>query len=245
MVVGALLALVAFFVVIVLGGRGGGGGQSARNVDVVVAAVDIPAGTTITQALLATVKYAPDQLPTGYHSKTADVINEFAAVALPKNTPLTSSNLVTTAAKIPAAKKPYLDIPSGQVAIAIPAGGEIQAVGGFIQPDDRIDIIWQPRLTPPPANGAAAPIKTTFQNLRVAHVGPVTSQNVQGLTTSLIVFVTLDDAEALMMLFITADNYKLALTSQKDAPKEGEAPKSLPSKGVKSEDLLTRFNYPR
>ena len=105
-----------------------------------------------------------------------------------KNTAVTTSFLVASQAKLPAAKKPYLDIPTGQVAVTVPAGGELQTVGGFIQPDDRVDILWSP---------SGDKWQVSFQNLKIAHVGGVAGTNTQGVTTSYIMFVSVDDAEAL------------------------------------------------
>ena len=52
MVLGILIAAVAFFIFILFGRGGGTSNQGTRNVDVVVAAVDIPAGQAISDQIV-------------------------------------------------------------------------------------------------------------------------------------------------------------------------------------------------
>src|ERR1700716_997497 len=230
MVLGIVIAALAFFIFFAFG-RGGGSNQGARNVDVVVAAVDIPAGQQISDQIVRVEKFAPEQVPVGAITKIKEATGQYAAVAMTKNTALTSSVLVGSQAKLRAAKKPYLDIPTGQVGVSIPAGGELQTVGGFIQPDDRVDILWAP-----------SPDKwqVAFQNLKIAHVGPVAGANTQGISTSYIVFVSVDDAEALSLLF-TSGTYKYVLRSQADADKAD----TVNSGGVTLPQLISRFHVPQ
>jgi Flp pilus assembly protein CpaB len=230
MVLGIVIAALAFFIFFAFG-RGGGSNQGARNVDVVVAAVDIPAGQQISEQIVRIEKFAPEQVPVGSVSKIKEATGQYAAVAMTKNTALTTSLLVASQAKLPAAKKPYLDILTGQVAVSIPAGGELQTVGGFIQPDDRVDILWSPSGTT---------WQVAFQNLKIQHVGPVGGPNTQGVTTSYVVFVSVDDAESLSLLFTTG-TYKYALRSQADADKTD----TVNSGGVTLPQLTSKFHVPQ
>lgn len=224
MVLGIVLAVVAFLLVLIVG-RGGGGGSSAATQNVVVAQVDIPIGTQISDQLVKVVKYAPEQVPSGAKTEvgcpapsngaspppcTAGVVGFFAAVAITKNMPVTDSVLVSSLSKLPPVKKPFLDIPTGQVAVSIPAGGELQTVGGFIQPDDRVDVL----ATGLPQMKAGV-WKTIMQNVRIARVGPVSGANTQGLSSSYILFVPLDQAEDLTYLFSNG-TYKFVLRSPLD-----------------------------
>jgi Flp pilus assembly protein CpaB len=213
MVIGIIVALVAFVVVIIIGNRGGGT-SSDRNTDVVVSAVDIAAGTQVSDQLVKIVKFAPDQVPTGAQTKVKDATGQFAAVTLPKGTVLTNNNLVSTQSKLPAQKKPYLDIPPGQVGVSIPYGAELQSVSNYIQEGDKIDILFITNTSP-------LVVKTTFQNLVVQKVGPQTSGGTasqSGASTSMVVFVPVDQAEDLTFLFASG-NYKLVLKSQQDITK--------------------------
>jgi Flp pilus assembly protein CpaB len=238
MVLGVIVAVVAFLLVVLLGNRGGGDNAGARTQDVVVVAIDagVPAGQQVSDATVKIVKFAPDQIPSGAITVAKEAVGQYAAVALPKNTVLTSSNLVGTVAKIPVAKKPYLDIPTGQVAIAIPAGGELQAVAGYIQQDDRVDIILNP-------TGSSKGIwKTTYQNLKIARIGgPAASgSSAPATSSSLVVYVSLDDAETLSLLFASG-NYKLALKSQLDANKTD----TVNTAGATPDSLFAKFNIPK
>ena len=168
MVLGIIVAVVAFVLVIILGGRGGGG-TADRNTDVVVAAVDIPAGTQITDQMLKIDKFVAEQVPAGAQNKIKDASGQYAAVTLSKSTVVTKDNLVSTQSKLPAQKKPYLDIPTGQVAVSIPYGAELQAVSGYIQEGDKIDILYSPN----PSDVQKVVWKVTFQNLKVSKLGAV------------------------------------------------------------------------
>lgn len=234
MVIGIIVALVAFVVVIIIGNRGGGTSND-RNTDVVVSAVDIAAGTQVTDQLVKIVKFAPDQVPAGAQTKVKDASGQFAAVTLPKGTVLTNTNLVSTQAKLPTAKKPYLDIPPGQVGISIPYGAELQAVSGYIQEGDKIDILFIQNVNPPI-------VKTTFQNLVVQKVGQQTSggtANTSG-STSMVVFVPVDQAEDLTFLFASG-NYKLVLKSQQDINKNDIANTG----GATESSFFSKYNVPK
>jgi pilus assembly protein CpaB len=248
MVMGIVVAVVAFLLVIFVGGNRSTNAPSGKTQAVVVAAVDIPVGTQISDQVVKVVQYPVEQVPLGYHDtircpKTpppgcVDVVNEFAAVAISKNTPLTDNVLVVSLSKLPPVKKPYLDIPSGQVALSIPAGGELVAVGGFIQPDDRVDVL---------ASGLpdqkAGSWKAVIQNLRIVRTGGVTAPNTQGLATSYIVYVSLDDAENLSYLFTTG-TYKFVLKSQLDSkPEDKMGPATSP--GATKESFNSKYAVPK
>ena len=101
-------------------------------------------------------------------------------------------------------------IPAGMVAVQIPTG-ELVGVGGYIQPDDRIDVIvsYQPKGAP------QAVTKTSFTNLHVIRVGPAGGANTRGISSSLTVIVTLKQAEDLKWA-LDNTNYKFVLKSVKD-----------------------------
>jgi len=248
MVLGIILAVVAFLAVILINpGRGTSGGAGPA-VTVVETAVDVPAGTQISPQLLKTVSLPSDQVPVGYYTSVqcatkggacTDPNGQYAALALPKNTVLSTSNLVATLSALPPIKKPYLDIPAGMVAVQVPAGGELQAVGGFIQPDDRVDILATglPGMKP----GAW---KMVYQNLVINHMGGVGSANTQGLTSSYTLFVTPQVAEELTYFFANS-TYKLLLKSQKDAkPTDNVAPNPGDA-GVNQDNFNSKYGIPR
>jgi Flp pilus assembly protein CpaB len=232
MVLGIVIAALAFFVFILFGRNSATtGNQGTRNVDVVVAAVDIPAGQSISDQIVRIEKFAPEQVPAGSFSKIKDATGQFAAVALTKNSAITNGVVVASLAKLPAVKKPYLDIPTGEVAISIPGGGELQQIGGYIQPADRVDILWSP-----------SPDKwqVAFQNLKIAHVGGVSAAQTQGVASSFVVYVSVDDAEALSVLFANG-SFKYVLRSQADVDKNA----TVSSGGTTLPQFNSRFKIPQ
>jgi Flp pilus assembly protein CpaB len=230
MVLGIVIAALAFFIFILFGRGGGTSNQGTRNVDVVVAAVDIPAGQAISDQIVRIEKFAPEQVPAGSYSKIKDATGQFAAVGLTKNSAITSGVVVASLSKLPPVKKPYLDIPPGQVAISIPGGGELQQIGGYIQPDDRVDVLWNP---------AGSAWQVAFQNLKIAHVGGVGAPQTQGVSSSFIVYVSVDDAEALSVLFGNG-SFKFLLRSQADAEKTD----TVNSGGTTLPQVVSRFHVP-
>ncbi len=205
-ILGVAAFVAAFALLLALGqsaaGRSSGG--AARSVQVVVAAREIPLATQVTKEMVQTTKYAPDQVPPGTFPSVDAVVGKFTGVAIHLNQVLADNLLVNQASDVKAAKQPYLDIAAGQVAIQIPTG-EMIGVGGYIQPEDRIDIIvTQDRIT-----------KTAFKNLRILRVGPAGSANARGISSSFTVTVSLPEAEQLKYL-IENLSYKYVLKSVKD-----------------------------
>jgi pilus assembly protein CpaB len=188
----------------------GGGGGPARSIQVVVAAKEVPAATQLTKDMLQAVKFSPDQIPTGTYAAVESVVGKFTAISLHTNQVVSDNELVTSASAVQTPKQPYLDIPKGQVAIQIPTG-ELVGVGGYVQPEDRIDII----VTSTP-KGATQPItKATFKDLRILRVGPAGSANARGISSSFTVTVPLSQAEELKYL-IENLSYKYVLKSVQD-----------------------------
>ncbi|MDP9325478.1 MAG: Flp pilus assembly protein CpaB [Candidatus Dormibacteraeota bacterium] len=245
MVIGIIVAVVAFVLVVILGSRGAGGPSGNRDTDVVVAAVDIPAGTQVSDQLIKIEKFAADQVPAGAQTKTKDASGQYAAVALPKGTVLSSANLVNSQSKLPTQKKPYLDIPSGQVAVSIPYGAELQAVSGYIQEGDKIDILYNPT-----GGDNQKPVwKLTYQNLVVQKVGPPVGAATSGsqqqaasapTATSIVVFVPAGDAEDLSFIF-GSGNYKLVLKSQKDIEKNDQ----FSTGGASQNSVNSKYGVPK
>ncbi len=186
---------------------GSGGGGGGRSVQVVVAAKEIPAATQLTKDMLATTKFSTDQVPPGAYPAVDAAVGKFTAITIHQNQVLSDNLVVQSADKVATPKQPYLDIPKGQVAIQIPTG-ELVGVGGYVQPEDRIDIIvTQEKIT-----------KATFTNLRILRVGPAGSANTRGISSSFTITVPLAQAEQLKYL-IENLSYKYVLKSVQDYDK--------------------------
>lgn len=208
MLFGIICAIGAFALALMLGKTSGGGntfgGGGPKNIPVVVATRDIPPATQITTDMVTIQYFSADQQPPFAFKSKDLVVGKYAAITIHLNEPLSDNLLVASADKVQVTKQPYLDIPTGQVAMQIPTG-ELTGAGGYIQPEDRIDIIVS----------LGATTKTAFHNLRVLRVGPAGSPNTRGISSSLTVVVTLQQAEDLKFL-IDNTNYRYVLKSVKD-----------------------------
>lgn len=226
LIFGVFLAIVAFAGALLIGRTPGGsapGFSTGKTVDVVIATKDIVAGTQITKDVVAIQKYSEDQVQPYSFRDTKDVIGKYAAIGIHANAAIIDNDLVNDAGLV-VQKQAYLPIPAGMVAMQIPTG-ELVGVGGYIQPDDRIDIIVTAQVYPIGHPDQAKPYtKTTFTNLHVIRVGPAGGSNTRGISSSLTVVVTTKQAEDLKFL-LDNTNYKFVLKSYKDydQPTEGDS----------------------
>ena len=213
LIFGVFLAIVAFGGALLVGRTSGGNvsvGGGSKNVPAVVAKQDIPASTQITAAMVDIQQFSADQAPP-YAFRAKDlVVGKFAAIPIHTGSAIIDYDVVSDVSGVQPAKQAFLPIPAGNVAMQIPTG-ELVGAGGYIQPDDRIDVIvtYQPK-------GAQQPMtKTSFTNLHVIRVGPAGSANTRGISSSLTVIVTLKQAEDLKWA-LDNTNYKFVLKSVKD-----------------------------
>jgi pilus assembly protein CpaB len=213
LIFGVLVVIVAFVGALLVGRTSGGTtaiGGGTKNVPAVVALKDIPASTQITADMVTVQNFSSDQAPP-YAFRAKDlVVGKYAGIAIHQNQAIIDYDLVNSAGDVTPAKQAFLPIPSGQVAMQIPTG-ELVGAGGYIQPDDRIDII----VSYQPKGALVSKTKTTFTNLHIIRVGPAGGANTRGISSSLTVIVTLNQAEQLKWL-IDNTNYKFVLKSVKD-----------------------------
>jgi len=238
MVLGIVIAVVAFLLVLVFGPKGGGGGGPTTNIE--VAAVPIPPGTQLTTALLKSAPYSQSELPTGSEATAAALTGKFAAIAISSNTPITDSMVVATRSLVQPGKQPFLAIPKDQVAISIPAGGELQTVGGFIQQDDRVDVLASGLPGEKPNTW-----KDVFDDVRIMHLGPNGAATTSGPTSSYVLFVPLDVAEDVAYFFSAPGvSYKFVLKSQANAqPADNIHAGSTP--GTNTDSFNSKYAVPK
>jgi pilus assembly protein CpaB len=215
LIFGVFLAIVAFGGALLVGRTGGGTNSlvtGGKTVDVVVATKDIPASTQITADLVTIQKFSEDQTPPfAFHSKDL-VIGKYAALPIHSGSAVIDYFVVSDQGSVQPAKQAFLPIPAGMVAMQIPTG-ELVGVGGYIQPDDRVDIIAT--VTLQAGSKQVQETKVTFTNLHIIRVGPAGGANTRGISSSLTVVVTLKQAEDLKFL-LDSTNYKFVLKSVKD-----------------------------
>jgi Flp pilus assembly protein CpaB len=235
-IVGVILAIVAFGAVFFISSLGGGAAIGGPTNTVVIAKQAIPLRHQITSADLETAKISVNgnaSLQTTY-ANTTDVVNLISEINISKGTVITSDMLAKDITLVPAGSAPaYLPLAKGYVAMTIPTG-EQQGVAGHISVGDYITVIASASLTVFGSNGQQqGPVKvvskTVFTDLRVIGLGPA-SAGVQpaaggggtsgggtttGVTSSLTVELTQCDAEFLTW-FLGNTTIRYTLESYKD-----------------------------
>jgi pilus assembly protein CpaB len=141
--------------------------------DVVIAAKDIPAGSTIADAMLKdgtvrTIKWPKSSVPAGAFGTPTEVMGKVNRVKIMANEPILESRLSGEGAGLTVRLEP------GKRAMAVRVD-EIIGVSGFIVPDDRVDVIV---TTTPPGNDNKDTrlSKIVLQNKRVLSVAQSTEQ---------------------------------------------------------------------
>ena len=199
---------------------------------VVVARVAIPSGSLITPGMLevtrikglvpanaytscqplvgeacaTTIGVSSSQQPAASQATT---LNYFAVVPIAPNTEITA-NLVSPSKVVQTPSFGSLNLPPGDVAIAIPLSAQ-QAVAGYLQAGDRIDII---------ASAASGNTNFSFQDIPVLGIGaPQTTASGAASSSSgglVVLQVTRSQALGIEELEKTGSIYTVALRSAAD-----------------------------
>jgi pilus assembly protein CpaB len=109
----------------------------AKNVNIVVAAYDLPLGTKIEPGELKLTKWSSDSLPDGAYRNPSEVIGSFVKGSFVANEPIVASKLFIgqkTAGVLP------LLIPYGMRAVSVPVD-EVSDIAGFVLPHTRVDVL--------------------------------------------------------------------------------------------------------
>jgi Flp pilus assembly protein CpaB len=239
-IVGVLLAVVAFGAVFLLSSLGGGGAiGGGPTTSVVIAKQPIPLRHQLTSADVEVAKASVNgnaSLGNTYPAAT-DVTGLVSEVNISKGSIITSDMLARDASLVPTGAAPaFLPLAKGYVAMTIPTG-EQQGVAGHISVGDYITIIASATLTTFSTStgqqqGPARQVsKTVFTQLHIIGLGPAsngvqpagggstttTSGNAQasGVTSSLTVEITQCDAEYLVW-FLANAQLRYTLESYKD-----------------------------
>ena len=238
-IIGLLLAAVAFGLVIFIGSLGGGGGGfGGPTTPVVIAKQAIPLRHQIKAEDLEIAHAAVNGNASlnNTYGNINDVVNKISEINITKGTMLTSDMLATDINVIPSGAAPaYLPLAKGYVAMTIPTGEQV-GVAGHISVGDYITVIASAQVTIFATTGQQqgpprVVSKTVFTNLRVIGLGPATA-GVQpangssgtttqtgatqtGVTSSLTVELTQCDAEFLTW-FLNNMQVRYTLESYKD-----------------------------
>lgn len=138
---------------------------------IVVAATDIPIGSTLRETQMRVVSWPKDSIPQGSSQRAEQLVNRVAI------RPITSGDAVTEAKLKPkdgAAGAGFMTyvVPQGHRAVTV-AVNEVAGVAGFLTPGDRVDVIV---TTPVPDNEKESVSKIMLENVPVLATGQVTDQ---------------------------------------------------------------------
>jgi pilus assembly protein CpaB len=141
LLIGLFLAAIAFVgIILVLGGGGDGGdgtsGPDATKTTMVVASVDIPLGTLITEDLVETQEVRNTELPTGAYTTEAEVINRTTTTDLMKGQLVGSSAFSTVTLDADIGRL----LETGRRAMSIQVD-QVSGVGTLVKPGDRVDVV--------------------------------------------------------------------------------------------------------
>jgi pilus assembly protein CpaB len=193
----------------------------AHNVEVVVAAYDLPLGTKIELGEVKTARWSADSLPDGAYTDPKQVIGSYVKNSFVANEPVVQAKLFTgdkTAGVMP------LLIPFGMRAVSVPVD-EVSDVAGFVLPHTRVDVLVATENSE--GSGGKAFSKVILQNVEVLAVAQEVEQKKDEPTVVKVVtlLVTPQESERLALashsgtLRLAMRNYndnKIVLTSGSD-----------------------------
>lgn len=249
------MAVVAFLGVLLIGGISSGvGGAGGPQVQVVVAAQDIPFRATIEPVDITVRNMAEADVPPQAYlaSSKSSVLNSVAELAISKGQPITQNMLAKNAASVLAPTTSFLPLPSGWVAYTMPTS-EQQGVGGYPQVGDYLTVLASADVTLFSSSSgqqqgpAKFVVKTVFTNLRIIRIGPAGGTAAGGVASSLTVEMTQCDAEFMTWLEAKT-SLRYTLESYHDyAPAPASPDPSCPSvqaaHGVSSQQVDARWHF--
>ena len=167
---------------------------------IVVAAADIPIGTTINESQLKVTSWPKDSIPQGSAQQVESVTNRVAIRPITKGDAVTETKLKPRSGAAGSGFMTYV-VPQGHRAVTV-AVNEVAGVAGFLTPSDRVDVIV---TTPLPGNEKESVSKIMLENISILATGQVTDQK-EGKPV-VVPTVTLD--------LVPEDAEKLVLSSSK------------------------------
>jgi len=196
LLIGILLAAVAFVgVVLLLGNQGGGGGggeDTGRNeTTIVVAAQDIPLGETLTDALVETDVVNVADAPANAFTLESEVIGKTVTTDLKKGQLIDSNAFAVSTVNPDVAR--LLD--PGKRAIAVSVS-QVSGVGTLVRPGDRVDVVLAMQAATNPIVVEGAPTRegqplTTIRNFEPVGDDSLNKTSVKVLVENLRVVGTL------------------------------------------------------
>lgn len=192
---------------------------------VVVATAALTAGDQLTTANVGLASYPTSALPADsstYYTDVSKLLSpaQYVSSQLPKGTLILSTLLVATPNSGPTVSQPPIDIQNeGDVAISIPYS-ESNGAGGYIQPEDHIDILVD----------EGGVVRYAFQDVRVIKVGGRAEQGGSGSPNLLLIELKREQAAALLYLTQNGTTISYAIRPHNEYGK-GSLPNSAPVSG--------------
>jgi Flp pilus assembly protein CpaB len=212
-VIGTVLAVLAFATAAGVASIPLFFSSNAAGTKVVVAKVPITARTKIQASDLTMSAVSP--VPPQSFSDINAVAGKGARVDIPQGAPVTANLIAQSPDLLSSSDVIYLPIPSGFVAVTIPASEQV-GVGGYVQLGDRITVLATVNTSVFGISPGSPVVRTVFRNLDVIRVGPAsTTSGGSQITSSLTVLMTACDSEY-MFWFLNNAVLKYTLESPKD-----------------------------
>jgi pilus assembly protein CpaB len=243
LVVGVLLALAAGLSVY-LAVRGIQPTNTREVVPVLVAAANVPAGTTFdgrnATALLRVERRPAESVPAGALSTIVDVLGRTTGTALSNGAPVVDTlftGLSTRPLNSSEMNPVAATMPDGQVAVAIPASDQT-TVGGVVRPLDRVDLIAS--LSARQADGSSRVVtQALLRDVLVIAVAsrPSTSSTstVPQASTASAIVVAVTPQDALVVQQLLSTNTRIAFALRR--PYDGVAE----TRPTGLEEIVRRF----
>jgi Flp pilus assembly protein CpaB len=187
LLIGILLAAVAFVGVVLLlgnqGGGGGGGGEPARNeTTIVVAAQDILLGETLTDALVETNTVNVADAPANAFTLESEVIGKTVTTDLKKGQLIDSNAFAVSTVNPDVAR--LLD--PGKRAIAVSVS-QVSGVGTLIKPGDWVDVVLAMQAAANPIVLEGAPTREGQPLTTVRNFEPVADDSLNKTSVKVLV----------------------------------------------------------
>lgn len=167
--------------------------------NIVVAAMEIPIGSKITEPMLKTAPWPKESVPPGSTTdpKALSAAGRINIKGIPAGEPITEDKLAPTGGAAGAGFMTYV-VPPGHRAVTV-AVNEVAGVAGFITPGNKVDVVL---TTPIPGSKEETISKIVLQNVPVLATGQIAQEQKDGkpiVVPTVTLDLTPEDAENLVL----------------------------------------------
>lgn len=166
---------------------------------IVVAAMQIPIGSKITDTMVKTAPWPKESVPPGSAGdpKVLTAAGRISIKNIPAGEPITEDKLAPAGGAAGAGFMTYV-VPPGHRAVTV-AVNEVAGVAGFITPGNKVDVVL---TTPLPGNPNETISKIVLQNVPVLATGQIAQEQKDGkpiVVPTVTLDLTPEDAENLVL----------------------------------------------